>query len=62
MTRKQLRDWRLARGMTQTELARALGMTKPETSGKVRVNRWESGARGVPTWLDLALRGLDAEA
>ncbi len=59
MTRKQLRDWRVARGWTQVELARALGMTKPETSGRVRVTRWESGARPIPPLMDLALRGLE---
>lgn len=59
MTRFELRIWRVARGWTQTELARRLGMSKPETSGRVTVTRWELGTRPIPDLLPSALKGLE---
>ena len=47
-------------GWTQEGLAQRLGLSKPETSGRVRVARWESGARPMPDLLPLALKGLES--
>jgi transcriptional regulator with XRE-family HTH domain len=60
MTAKQLRGWRALMGWTQLELARRLGLSKPGTSGRVRVARWEAGVREIPELLPLALKGLES--
>ena len=57
VTGEDLRRWREARGLTQTALARALGVEHNT------VYRWEVGLRSPPAGrvLDLALTALDAE-
>lgn len=52
MTRDELRAWRKAAGMTQAELAHALGV------GREAVNRWEVGTRSIPPLLPHALAGI----
>jgi transcriptional regulator with XRE-family HTH domain len=59
MTGKKLKQWRSLRGWTQTELAAALALPNPSTSGKTTVSRWENGARPIPTLLPAALKGLE---
>lgn len=53
MTPQELRARRLALGLRQVDLARALGVTKQA------VWLWEAGRRGLPPYLDLALRELE---
>lgn len=54
MTGEDLQLWRRERGLQQQQLAKKLG------SHIITVNRWENGARDIPSWLHLALIGLDA--
>ena len=52
----KLKDWREAHGLTQSQLARLLGVES------VTISRWERGAakRGAPgEILELALEALD---
>lgn len=51
---KSLRDWRERSGLTQEDLANALGLAKRT------VQRMESGARSITKLHTLALRGLEA--
>ncbi len=57
VTGEDLRRWREARGLTQTALARALGVEHNT------VYRWEVGLRSPPAGriLDLALTALTQE-
>jgi transcriptional regulator with XRE-family HTH domain len=55
MTPEALRAWRQARNLTQGELGAILGVTW------VTVSRWENGHRAVPSFLELALRAIDAD-
>jgi DNA-binding XRE family transcriptional regulator len=52
----QLRRTRKTLGLTQGQLAEALGVTY------VSVGRWERGEVSIPSWLPLAIRGLVAPA
>jgi len=52
MTVKELRDWRTAQGMSQGELATALGVSRNT------VGRWELGERAIPPFLELALASI----
>jgi transcriptional regulator with XRE-family HTH domain len=52
VTPDQILAWRLERGLTQNELARALGVEERT------VRRWESGERVPPPFLALALEAL----
>jgi transcriptional regulator with XRE-family HTH domain len=56
MTGEDLRAWRIAQGMTQTELADAIG------KDNMTVSRWETGKIpiGSATLLALALEALAA--
>ena len=59
MTSRQLKKWRREAGMTQPELAEALKLPNPYTSGKTMISRWENGARPIPSLLGLALVAID---
>lgn len=48
----ELQKWRERHGMTQAELARALGVDV------VTIGRWERGERVPPPYLYLALREI----
>lgn len=48
-----LRAWRKRVGMSQLDLARALG------ADKSTVNRWEAGTRTPPSYLWLALAAIE---
>ena len=53
MNREDLRLWRQKWGVTQAELAKMLG------TYAVTVCRWETGVRGIPFLLPLALSALE---
>lgn len=53
MTSAELRQRRLALGLTQRALADRLRVTV------TTVSRWEIGASPIPPWLDVALRGIE---
>lgn len=53
MTGKDLKKWRQERGLTQQQLAQLLGVIR------VTVARWETGSRGIPRFLPLALEALN---
>jgi len=54
MTPEDLKQWREATGYSQMKLAAALRVSR------VTVTRWETGAREIPSFLGLALAGLEA--
>ena len=53
MTPEDLKEWRETHGYTQMKLAAALRVSR------VTVARWETGAREIPSFLGLALAGLE---
>ena len=53
MTPKELKAWREKNGYSQAKLAMALGVHT------ITVNRWENKARPIPSFLHLALAGLE---
>ena len=53
MVANELKLWRKKWGITQVDLARMLG------TYQVTVARWETGSRGIPFLLSLALEALD---
>jgi transcriptional regulator with XRE-family HTH domain len=53
MTGKELKEWRKNHKMTQQQLASLLGVFN------VTIARWETGARKIPSFLHLALIGLE---
>ena len=53
MTPSELRQRRRALGLRQVDLARALGVSKQA------IWLWEAGRRGLPPYLELALRELE---
>lgn len=55
-TPDDLRAWRKARGLTQEQLARRLGVSR------LAVQSWEGARRPIPPMLRPALNGLDAAA
>jgi len=54
MTPADLRAWRKTAGLSQSELASALGVAV------MTVSRWERGQREIPSFLHLALKALSA--
>jgi transcriptional regulator with XRE-family HTH domain len=54
VTPEDLKRWREANGYSQMKLAAALRVSR------VTVTRWETGAREIPSFLGLALAGLEA--
>jgi transcriptional regulator with XRE-family HTH domain len=54
MTPEDLKHWRELNGYTQMKLAAALRVSR------VTVARWETGTREIPSFLGLALAGLEA--
>ena len=54
MTPEDLKHWRELNGYTQMKLAAALRVSR------VTVSRWETGTREIPSFLGLALAGLEA--
>jgi DNA-binding transcriptional regulator YiaG len=55
MTGGQIREIRERLGMSQLELAQALGLSRRQT-----VTDWECGRREPPAYLELALKQLEA--
>jgi len=55
MNGDELKQWREARGLTQTELSEMLGVQFNT------VSRWEVGMRGIPALLSLALETIDRD-
>jgi transcriptional regulator with XRE-family HTH domain len=62
MTGPELRAWRALHGMSQAQLAKRLGMSRP------RLTEWEQGVTygtkapaTIPPWVPLALRGIECE-
>ena len=53
MTPQELKKWRERHGYSQSQLAKALGVIN------ISVSRWERGAREIPSFLHLALFGLE---
>ena len=53
MKAEELRQWREANGYSQSRLANALSVDV------MTVSRWERGARGIPSFLRLALSYLE---
>ena len=53
MTPQDLKKWREKNGYTQRQLAKALGVIT------ISVSRWERGVREIPSFLHLALFGLE---
>ena len=53
MEPKHLKQWREANGYSQARLAKAL------SCHVITVNRWENGAREIPSFLELALGYLE---
>jgi transcriptional regulator with XRE-family HTH domain len=51
--------WRRKHELTQTELARLLGLPQPEAGGRVTVTRWERGLSSPAPYLLLALEALE---
>ena len=54
MTPEDLKRWRELNGYSQMKLAAALRVSR------VTVTRWETEAREIPSFLGLALAGLEA--
>jgi transcriptional regulator with XRE-family HTH domain len=54
VTPEDLKHWRELNGYTQMKLAAALRVSR------VTVARWETGTREIPSFLGLALAGLEA--
>ena len=56
MDSRELRGWMARNGYTVRGLASALGV-RPST-----VQRWRMGERAIPTYLELALAGIEHAA
>jgi transcriptional regulator with XRE-family HTH domain len=54
VTPEDLKHWRELNGYSQMKLAAALRVSR------VTVTRWETGVREIPSFLGLALAGLEA--
>ena len=54
VTPEDLKRWRELNGYSQMKLAAALRVSR------VTVTRWETGVREIPSFLGLALAGLEA--
>lgn len=55
MKAEELKQWREANGYSQSRLANALSVDV------MTVSRWERGARGIPSFLRLALSYLEVK-
>ncbi len=53
MNPNELKTWRKKLGLSQEKLARLLG------SHRVSIAQWETGRRGIPSFLPLALEALE---
>ena len=53
MSPQDLKKWREKNGYSQSQLAKALGVIT------ISVSRWERGVREIPSFLPLALFGLE---
>jgi transcriptional regulator with XRE-family HTH domain len=53
MNPKELKTWRKRWGLSQEKLANLLG------SHRVSIAQWETGRRGIPSFLPLALEALE---
>lgn len=55
MTAQELKEWRKRWGLSQEALARLLG------GHRVTVAQWETNRRKIPSFLPLALKGLEIQ-
>jgi DNA-binding transcriptional regulator YiaG len=55
MQAEQLKEWRARLGLTQVEAARELRVSVGA------LTKWEQGHRRVPAWLEVAMRGVEAD-
>ena len=55
MTTNELRQWRARNQYSQAELSKALGVSV------ITISRWETGARSIPVFLNLALNWIEHE-
>jgi len=53
MSGRELKAWRKKWGLSQTELAQCLGVTR------ITVTRWETEVRAVPPFLHWALEAME---
>lgn len=56
VTTDELKQWRASAGLSQTGLARLLGVDK------MTISRWERGVRDIPPFLHLALEAISLYA
>jgi len=56
MTPQELKKWREKNGYSQSQLAKALGVIT------ISVSRWERGVRQIPSFLRLALFGIECKS
>jgi DNA-binding transcriptional regulator YiaG len=52
MLPEELKAWRVKYGYSQSQLAKVL------TVSTVTISRWETGAREIPSFLHLTLKGI----
>ena len=56
MTPGDLKKWRVKHGFSQSQLGKVLGVLT------ISVSRWERGVRKIPSFLHLALFGIECKS